>query len=124
MPAAAGEFDNALRAVEIGIARLDPAEVSQPEESWFREDLTRFDALAIDDLRRLLPEVESAMPDAPAWFERLADALIAWVDEGRIEERGAVRPWPRRSASPRRDAPGPRSRSSSASRASRIWDRQ
>ena len=90
--AAAGEFDNALRAVEIGIARLDPAEVSQPEESWFREDPTRPGALAIDDLRRLLPEVESAMPDAPAWFERLADALIAWVDEGRIEERGAVRP--------------------------------
>lgn len=90
--AAAGEFDNALRAVEIGIARLDPAEVSQPEESWFREDPTRPGALAIDDLRRLLPEVESAMPGAPAWFERLADALIAWVDEGRIEERGAVRP--------------------------------
>ena len=100
--AAAGEFDNALRAVEIGIARLDPAEVSQPEESWFREDPTRPGALAIDDLRRLLPEVESAMPDAPAWFERLADALIAWVDEGRIEERGAVRPLAPRRSAPRR----------------------
>lgn len=90
--AAAGEFDNALRAVEVGIARLDPAEVTQPEETWYREDPTRPGVLSTADLRRLLPKPDDAMPDAPAWFERFADGMIAWVDDGRIEESAAVRP--------------------------------
>lgn len=90
--AAAGEFDHALRAVEIGIAKLDPAEVTQPEETWYREDPTRPASLYTDDLRRLLPVDGGEIPDAAEWFEMLSDALILWLDQERIREASAVQP--------------------------------
>ncbi len=88
----AGEVDSALRAVEVGMAKLDPDSVTQPTERWYRVDPAVPGALGIDDLRRLLPVGGEGLADPKAWFQRLKGALLTWVDEERIEEGRAVLP--------------------------------
>lgn len=92
---AAGEGENALRALEVGIAKLDPAEVRQPEETWYRRDPTIPERLSVVDLRKLLPVVGAELDEAErarlaAWFGSLVGALEGWLAEERVEFDGTV----------------------------------
>jgi hypothetical protein len=92
---AAGETENALRALEVGVAKLDPAEVRLPEETWYRQDPTISERLSIVDLRKLLPVVSADMDEAErarlaAWFGSFAGALEGWLAEERVELNGTV----------------------------------
>ncbi len=88
----AGEVDSALRAVEIGIAKLDPADVTQPTERWYRQNPEQSGSLATEDLRRLLPVNGEGLDDPQAWFLSFEGALLEWVEEERIEVSAAARP--------------------------------
>lgn len=91
MYAEAGERERALRALEIGIAKLDPSEVTQPEERWFREDPTRPGRLRVDTLRRLFPPAGGELPEARAWFVEAASALSAWLEDDRLDAASSAR---------------------------------
>ena len=88
----AGELESALRAVEVGIAKLDPADVTQPTERWYREDPQQSRALGTYDLRRLLPVNGDGLADPRAWFFSLQAALLQWVETERILPAAAAPP--------------------------------
>jgi tetratricopeptide (TPR) repeat protein len=88
----AGEVENAVRAVEVGMAKLDPADVTQPTERWYREDPLESAGLSTSDLRRLLPVDGKGVEDPAKWFRRLRHALGAWLYDERIEPSQAVKP--------------------------------
>ncbi len=88
----AGDVESALRAVEVGMAKLDPAGIQQPTERWYREDPSRPGTLGTADLRRLMPVNGEGIADPAAWFTSLQTALLSWLDEERIEASQAVRP--------------------------------
>lgn len=86
----AGERAKALRALEVGVARLDPDTVASPEERFYREDPTRPGVIGTNEWRRLFPPAGEGIPDAAAWFEQAADALEDWLDNDRVNEENTV----------------------------------
>ncbi|MEM8709962.1 MAG: hypothetical protein AAGG01_03350 [Planctomycetota bacterium] len=87
-----GDHESALRAVEVGVAALDPDEVTQPTERWYRVDPTVPGRLATRDLRELLPVNAEGIRAPDDWFRALGDALIAWLEDDRVRPADAVRP--------------------------------
>ncbi|MFT4542616.1 MAG: putative Zn-dependent protease/ribosomal 50S subunit-associated protein YjgA (DUF615 family) [Planctomycetota bacterium] len=87
---AAGERDKALQALEVGLAKFDPADVAQPEEVWYRIDPTQEGHLAVSDLRRLLPVNGGELEDAGEWFIQFASTLEGWIAEDRVHLDNAV----------------------------------
>ncbi|QDV06037.1 hypothetical protein Poly30_15410 [Planctomycetes bacterium Poly30] len=88
----AGEIDQAIRALEVGMAKLDPESVNQPTERWYREDPLVPEGLSVDDLRKLLPVAGEGLQDPAAWFGELRTALMTWLEGSRIESAQAVKP--------------------------------
>ncbi|QDU66133.1 hypothetical protein [Engelhardtia mirabilis] len=82
----AGELEPALEALEVGIAKLDPELVAQPEESWYRTDPEQPGYLSTGDMRRLFPSDLAAVPDALRWLRMCATTLEQWLDEDRVNE--------------------------------------
>ncbi|MEM1448110.1 MAG: hypothetical protein AAF726_01765 [Planctomycetota bacterium] len=87
---AAGERDHALQALEVGIAKLDPATVAQPDEAWYRTDPKSPGRLSTADLRRILPPGGGEIPESAEWFSTFATTLSGWLAEERIGADGAV----------------------------------
>ena len=87
----AGELDAALKALEVGLAKLDPDGVAQPEEIWYRVDPDLPGHLSDADLRRLFPLEISEMAQPLPWLTRAAGALEAWLAEERVAEHSTLR---------------------------------
>ena len=79
--ARAGRHDEALRALEIGLCRLDPEDLPAAYRWW----ATSSGALTRDDLERLAPDDVSTWRDPAGWSRALSAALWDWVDEERVE---------------------------------------
>ena len=88
--ARAGEIEKAVRAVEVGVCKLDPAGVAMPEERWYRTDPDSPGHLGHADIRRLLPVDMSGFADADGWLAALGDALEQWLSDERMNERSAI----------------------------------
>ncbi len=86
----AGDHAEGLRALEIGVAKLDSSLVAQPEERWYRSDPERVGYLGIEARRRLFPPLGGDIPDAASWFAQAADSIEAWRREERWDESAAV----------------------------------
>lgn len=108
--AAAGEIDSALRALEVGLAKLDPADVYQPEETWYRSEPQTPNRLSNEDLELLFPpdpewigsgatgeaqaseeaalvDVSTVRPGASVvWLQRAGQALSQWLADDRVDE--------------------------------------
>lgn len=87
---AAGEQDKALRALEVGIAKLNAADITQPEERWYRQDPTRPGSLRTDSLRKLLPVVGEGIPEYEEWLLSLTASLEGWLDADRVSADNTV----------------------------------
>lgn len=87
---AAGEQDKALRALEVGIAKLDPADVTQSEERWYRKDPTRFGFLRTDSLRKFLPVAGEGVPNYGPWLMAFSGALEEWLEADRVSADSTV----------------------------------
>ena len=93
--ARAGELDQALRGLEIGLASLDPEEVARPENVWWAPDPRTPGWLSADDLARLFPADAAGFADAAQWYARAGEALLDWLDaEREIDERLGLRDAP------------------------------
>ena len=86
----AGNNEDALRALEIGVAKLDPDTVSTPEERFYRVDPTRPGFISTAEWRRLFPPAGEGIPNATEWFEEVAEALESWLENERVSEDNTV----------------------------------
>jgi DNA-binding SARP family transcriptional activator len=86
----AGDLARARRALEIGLCELDPSEVKQPSETWYRVYPERPGYLGHDDLRRMFPPSGGALADPLGWYRVVAESMGAWLAEGRVSETAAV----------------------------------
>ena len=83
--AQAGEIENAGRALEVALAKLDPKDVAQPEENWYRVDPETPGYLNSSDYQVLFPRPEGEEPGASAeWLEAAGDLLVRWRSEDRV----------------------------------------
>lgn len=87
---AAGEQDKALRALEVGIAKLDPKDITQPEERWYRQDPTRPGFLRTASLRKLLPVDGEGIPEYEQWLLSFTASLEEWLEADRITADSTV----------------------------------
>ena len=87
----AGELDGAVRALEVGIARLPEDEVKQPEQVFYRSEPGEPGSLRDEDLRRLLAPELCAGEAGGRLLTAVEDALLAWLSEERIRPDSGVR---------------------------------
>ena len=78
--AQAGELDEAMRCFEIGVCRVDPADLPERFRYWG----ARRGSLRVADLRRLYPSTMGEWADPAAWITRSTGTLFEWVDEDRV----------------------------------------
>ena len=87
----AGELDGAVRALEVGIARLPEDEVKQPEQVFYRSEPGEPGSLRDEDLRRLLAPELCAGEAGRRLLTAVEDALLTWLSEERIRPDSGVR---------------------------------
>ncbi len=87
-----GEFDKALRALEIGICKLPPESVTQTSERWYQVDTERPGNFSSDNIRRLLaPELVCEGDNAAALRLALETNLLTWLADERASESSLIR---------------------------------
>ena len=87
----AGELGGAVRALEIGIARLPEDEVKQPEQVFYRSEPGEPGSLRDADLRRLLAPDLCAGEAGGRLLTGVEDALLTWLAEERVRPDDGVR---------------------------------
>ncbi|MBK7874260.1 MAG: hypothetical protein IPJ77_00640 [Planctomycetes bacterium] len=79
---ATGDTERALRALELGLCRLDAEDVVLgPGQSYRAQWLLQARPIGWDDARTLFPRDAT-----PEWCERAARAAIAWNASGRLQD--------------------------------------
>ena len=92
MYAKGGEVENAIRALEVSLAKLDPSLVKQPEESWYRVDSEVPGRLGTGDLTKLFPHAQGEEPGASQeWLKAAGENLLQWKADDRVNATAVVR---------------------------------
>ncbi|MFO1010490.1 MAG: hypothetical protein U1F29_10550 [Planctomycetota bacterium] len=84
--AATGDVERAQRALELGLCRLELADVAlTPSQTYRAQWLLQPRSIGWDDARELFPKDAT-----PAWCERAANSVLAWNTAGRLQDGTAA----------------------------------